>query len=115
MPPTFPRDRYDDLPDELARVGAHRTAPPRGRVWIRFAWAALATGILVVAGLFGLSRLNPDFDFELPDFGAGGTPAETSAPGAGVVPVTDPASVPAELDLSISVFNGTDTAGLQDA
>src|SRR5687767_6451625 len=111
----FPRDPFDDVPEELVRVGAHRAPPPRGRGWIRFAWGALATGLLVVGGLFLLSRLNPSFEFDLPDFGGVAGPTPSATPTDEVVPVTDPATVPAELGLSISVFNGTETGGLQNA
>lgn len=44
-------DRFDNLPDEVARVGAHR-APRTARAGlIGFAWAALSTFILVSAGV----------------------------------------------------------------
>lgn len=113
--PTFPADRFDDVPEDLVRVGAHRSPPTRGRGWIRFAWAALATGLLVVAGLFLLSRINPSFELDLPNFGPGSTPTPSSTPTEEeVTPITDPATVPAELGLSISVFNGTETGGLQN-
>lgn len=52
--PDFPRDRFDELPTDLARVGAHRAPARRGRVLVAFAWAALATGLLVGAGVVGL-------------------------------------------------------------
>ena len=51
-----PRDRFDDVPADLARVGAHRAPARRGRGFVTFAWAALATGALVGAGVLGLSR-----------------------------------------------------------
>lgn len=110
---SFPKDRFDEIPEELVRVGAHRAPPRRGRGWVMFAWAALATGILVVGGLFALSRIDPSINFTLPDFG-GGEPTASNTPSDQVTPVTDPATVPAELGLSISVFNGTATDGLQD-
>jgi hypothetical protein len=112
--PQLSRDRYDDIPEELVRVGAHRAGPGRGGGWVRFAWGALATGVLIVAGLFGLSRLDPTFRIEFPDLGAGPAPTSTSSPTNEVVPVTDPSTVPPELELSISVFNGTETAGVQN-
>lgn len=112
----FPPDQFDELPTDLVRVGAHRAPPRRGRGWIRFAWAALATGVLVVAGLFGLSRFDSNFTFALPDFGgaasASATPSVSTVPTAAAI--TDPASVPASLSLSISVLNGSPTNGLQD-
>lgn len=111
----FPPDRFDETPDDLTRVGAHRAPAPRGRGWIAFAWAALATGILVAGGLYGLSRYDPTFQFDLPSFGAGETTGEpTTEPTDTVEPVTDPSAVDPDLDLTISVLNGTETQGLQN-
>lgn len=47
-----PHDRFDDLPVSSGRVGAHRAENPRMRGGIVFAWAALATIVLVVVGIF---------------------------------------------------------------
>lgn len=51
--PTYPRDRFDDLADESGRVGAHRAENPRLRGGVVLLWAAVATVVLVVAGIFG--------------------------------------------------------------
>ena len=113
----FPQDQFDEVPTELKRVGAHRAPRPRGRGAIAFAWAALATGVLVVAGLYGLSRLDPNFTLALPDFGGtgNGDPAATpSTSASAVAAVTDPATVDPALGLTISVFNGSATDGLQN-
>lgn len=112
----FPRDRYDDIPDDHERVGAHRAPVRAGRGWIRFAWAALATGLLVVGGLFALSRINPAIQFDIPLPGGGASPQATDGGVPGVEPVTDPALVdPALLEtLSISVFNGSPNNGVQE-
>lgn len=112
----FPRDRFDDIPDDLQRVGAHRAPPKRGRGWIRFAWAALATGVLILGGLFTLSLVNPAIQFDLPLPGGGASPEATDEGAPGVEPITDPALVdPALLDtLSISVFNGSPNNGVQN-
>lgn len=112
---TSPRDRFDDLPDDLVRVGAHRAPAKRGRGWVVFAWAALATGVLVVGGLYGLSRVNPAISFELPAFGGGGEPgvAVTTAPP--VEPITDPALVDPALVVSFSILNASPTDDQQDA
>lgn len=111
---SFPRDRFDDIPSGVDRVGAHRSPRKRGRGWIAFAWAALATAVLVVVGLLALSTL--DSRFELP-FG-GETPTETPTPTVVETadPVTDPASLdPAYLEgLTLAVLNGTPTQGLSN-
>ena len=111
---TFPRDQFDDIPEDLARVGAHRAPAKKGRGWVRFAWAALATGLLVVAGLFGLSRLNPDINFAIPGIGGGGgttdLPTISSVPT--VDPITDPTTIDPALGLTVSILNGSPTANL---
>lgn len=113
---SFSPDQFDELPADLARVGAHRSPPRRGRGWIRFAWAFLATGVLIAAGLFGLSLIDPNFKIDLPGAGVGASASATPAASATpqVAAITDPTKVPAGLALSISVLNGTPTSGLQD-
>lgn len=109
---TSPRDRFDDLPADLVRVGAHRAPARPGRGWIAFAWAALATGVLVLGGLYALSLVNPAISFQLPSFGDdGGDPdvIETTAPP--VEPITDPALVDPELAVSFSILNASPTDG----
>src|SRR3954447_24235012 len=104
---SFPPDQFDEIPTDLARVGAHRAPARRGLGWVRFGWATLATAVLVVAGLFGLSLLNPAFKLDLP-FAAGSSqsaaPSISSTPAAQAV--TDPKTVDPKLNLSISVLNG---------
>ncbi|MBD3753969.1 MAG: LytR family transcriptional regulator, partial [Micrococcales bacterium] len=47
----FPRDRFDDLPEDVGRVGAHRAEQPHMRGGVVFFWAALATVILIAVGI----------------------------------------------------------------
>jgi hypothetical protein len=103
------RDRFDAIPDDQHTVGAHRGPRRRGRGWIVFAWAALASGALVVVGLYGMSRVSPSFSLGL-------FPATTASPTAGpgstqkaVTPITDPKNVPSGVDASITILNGTKT------
>jgi hypothetical protein len=111
----FPPDRFDQVPAELKRVGAHRVPAKRGRGWIAFAWAALATGVLVIAGLYGLSRVNPDIAFELPTFGGGSQPDASPSPTTSTVPpVTDPTTVDPALGLTLSILNASSVDGLQN-
>jgi hypothetical protein len=110
---SFPRDRFDDIPSDVDRVGAHRAPRKPGRGWSAFAWSVVATALLVVAGLFGLSLVNPDFELPfVPGETATPTPTETVVETA--APITDPTTVdPARLTvLSIAVLNGTPTTGL---
>lgn len=110
-----PRDRFDELPDDLTRVGAHRAPKKRGRGWIRFAWAALATAVLIVGGLYALSRVNPSIAFEIPPLaGEEGGPEATVTPRPPADPITDPALVDPALGLTITVLNATPTDGQQN-
>ena len=107
------KDRFDSVPDDLLRTGAHRGPKKAGRGWIAFAWAALATGLLVVAGLFGLSVVTGKSTLSmLPSLSAptDATPSATPSPSPSptvvvIVPKIDPA-------LPISVLNGTVRKGL---
>jgi len=107
MAEKFPRDRFDEIPADIERVGAHRAPRPRGRGWIAFGWAALATVILVGAGVFGLSLINGAISFtgKTPTGSATSTPTPTATPTPTVVPTVDPS-------LTVNVLNGTATAGL---
>src|SRR5690606_19444595 len=101
-------DRFDQIPQDLLRVGAHRAPAQRGRGWIGVAWAALATVALVAAGLFGLSLLLPDLEIRVPGVGgsttSSATPVETDP-----VETAEPSLNPA---LPITVLNATETPGL---
>ena len=108
MAEKFPRDRFDEIPDDLTRVGAHRAPRPRGRGWIAVGWAVLATLVLVGAGIFGLSLVNGSIVFHGAASSASrttGTPTPTATPTPTIVPTVDPA-------LSVNVLNGTTTEGL---
>jgi hypothetical protein len=110
MAEKFPTDRFDEIPEGLERVGAHRAPRPRGRAWIAVGWAALATVVLVGAGIFGLSLINGAISFSGPTNSASasssaGTPTPTSTPTPTIVPTVNP-------NLSVNVLNGTATEGL---
>jgi hypothetical protein len=101
----FPKDRFDSVPEELLRVGAHRAPARKGRGWVTFAWAAFATLVLVAAGLYGLSVLKGSV--QLPFAQASQTPTASATPKP--APTASPkldATVP------ITILNGTTTAGL---
>lgn len=97
---TFPRDRFDDLPDPTGRVGAHRAENPRLRGWIVFLWAAIATLVLIIAGVFGTLVASGRISLG-PDDAA--TPVPTAE-----------ATTPVVVDTSYSVvvLNGTADNGL---
>lgn len=112
--PSFPQDQFDELTTSSERVGAHRAPRRRGRAWIRFAWAALATGVLVVVGLVAISLVDPNFRLLPEASGPAPTSAAPTDPAAGVDPVVDPGTVDPALELSLTILNGTATADLQD-
>ncbi len=106
MATSYPPDRFDEIPDGLKRVGAHRAPPKRGSAWKRFAWAVIIVIVLVAVGVVGLfiasGRIN---------LGAGS--------GTGSEPVASASSQPAaeiaiNRDLTVTVLNGTETDGLAD-
>lgn len=97
---TFPRDRFDDLPADSGRVGAHRAENPRLRGWIVFLWAAIATLVLIIAGIFATLVVSGRVSLG---------PADAPTPVASAEPTT-----PAVVDTSYSVvvLNGTPDNGL---
>ena len=98
--PARPRDRFDDVPTDLARVGAHRAPAKRGRGLATFGWAALATGVLVGAGVLGLSVIERG----VATTGDGTTTSSSSSVAAPAATV-DP-------NASVVVLNATKTSGL---
>jgi hypothetical protein len=103
---TYQKDRFDSVPDDLLRTGAHRGPARKGRGWIGFAWAALATGVLVLAGLFGLSVITGKLSIDLPFLAASASPTPTPTPTSTIAEAKIDPAVP------ITILNGTSTAGL---
>ena len=101
----YPQDRVDEVPSGLLRVGAHRAPKKRGRGWIGFGWAVLATAILTVVGLVGLAAFNDQINFDLPFFQSEETPPPTPTPTPTSEPTLDPA-------VPLTILNGTPTPGL---
>ncbi|WP_167052462.1 LytR C-terminal domain-containing protein [Salinibacterium sp. ZJ77] len=105
----FPQDRFDELPHDIARVGAHRAPGRRGGGWVAFGWSVVAVAVLTAGGLFALSTLNPNL---FP------TASESPTPLPEVIETMDPVTDPSTIDpealsgLTISVLNGTSTQGL---
>lgn len=106
----YPKDQFDDIPADLARVGAHRAPPKAGRGWITLAWAALFTGLFVLAGVLGLNLLNGQ------GFLGGGseeTGSPTSSPSMTAEPVLDPTTIDPARGITITVLNATPTVDLE--
>ncbi len=104
--PDYPHDRFDDVPQDLQRVGAHRASGRRGRRWLVFGWALAATLALVAAGLIAITTIGENIAFEggavLP---GAATPTATPAVESTPTPVVDE-------DILVTVLNGTNTSGL---
>ena len=110
----FRTDQFDNLPENVDRVGAHRGPRVRGRGWITFAWALLATVVLVVGGLYVLSIFNNSIKFGLGST-ASASPTPSGTPAAVITPVEDPTQPDiVARKITITVLNGTATVGLQD-
>ncbi|CAN5571888.1 hypothetical protein BH10ACT7_BH10ACT7_31180 [soil metagenome] len=109
---SYPKDRFDELPEDLVRVGAHRTPKKKGRGWIAFAWAALATFALIFGGTFVMTRFF-DIDMGLSIFEPPAAPTPTPTPTPTADPITDPSTIDPARVLRIEVLNGTPIVGLQ--
>jgi hypothetical protein len=114
---SYPKDRFDDLPTDLVRVGAHRAPRKRGGGWIGFAWAALATLVLVVGGFYVVTLIDDSVRFEFPGFpqasASSSSPEDEATPTA--LPLTDPATIDPARGITITVLNGTTVVGEQNA
>jgi len=112
---SYPKDRFDDLPKDLVRVGAHRAPKKRGRDWIGFAWAALATLVLVVGGFYAVTLIDPSVRFEIPgtepSSSTTAAPEDDTTPTA--LPLTDPLTIDPAREITITVLNGTPVEGEQ--
>jgi hypothetical protein len=96
---TYPRDRFDDLPEEsTGRVGAHRAENPRMRGWVVLLWALLATAVLMTVGIFG-TLIAQGRIVLVPE------PEPTVEPTPVVTPVVD-------TSFSVLVLNATPESGL---
>lgn len=103
MAEKYPKDRFDVIPDDLDRVGAHRAPHQKGRGWIGFAWAAVATLLLIGLGILGLFIINGNIAFNSGP--STPTPTVTATPTPTITPTVNP-------NLNVTVLNGTATAGL---
>src|ERR1700679_3020559 len=107
MAHSYPKDRFDEVPENQQRVGAHRAPPRKGRGWIGFGWAAVATLVLIGIGVIGLFAANGTITIHDPL--ASGAPASSSSPSATPTPTPTPTVNPA---LNVAVLNGTKVPGL---
>ena len=96
-------------------ASTRRASVRRGRGWIAFAWAALATLVLILVGIIGL-RTFVGMEINIPFLST--TPAAepvvppTQTPTA--EPVLDPSSIDPARAITTSIYNGTTAAELQN-
>ena len=109
----YPKDRFDQLPEDLKRIGAHRGPKKKGGGWVGFAWALLATGVLIFGGLWGLSNI-VGVDVGLPIFEPAPTPTPSPTPTPTADPVLDPTTIDPARNIQVTVLNGTSAAGLEN-
>jgi hypothetical protein len=108
MSRSHPQDRFDVKgPSGPGRIGAHRAPEPRGRGWKAFAWAAVATVVLVVVGIVGLQLITDRLDLDAVFPQQQESEAATDAPSTAA-----PAPAVTDTDALVTVLNGTSTAGL---
>ncbi|MCT9821096.1 LytR C-terminal domain-containing protein [Microbacterium sp. W1N] len=91
-------DRFDDLPADSARVGAHRAENPRIRAGVVLVWTIVSIVVLVTAGIVGTLLATGKIALAP-------SPAVSVAPSPNVDPVVDP-SYP------VLVLNATTRDGL---
>lgn len=105
MATSYPRDRFDEIPENLQRVGAHRAPRKKHAGLIRFAWALLAVAAIVAIGVAALFLATGRID-----------PGKLFAPGT--TQTTQPSKTPTQAaptvdpSLDVTVLNGTPTDGL---
>jgi uncharacterized membrane protein YdfJ with MMPL/SSD domain len=91
----FPRDRFDEIPRDPSRVGAHRAPRPRLRWLVTLLWWLLTVAVLTGGGIFAFLALSNTGAIDPPE-----APSATA---------TEPADVEPEIDTSafLVVLNGT--------
>ena len=99
--PTFPRDRFDDIPSQPGRVGAHRSQNPRLWTPASLVWALFAIVILAAVGIFGSLVLSGRI-----------TPFPITSPTLSPTPVVSPVL---DTSYSVVVLNATGEQGLGTA
>ncbi len=94
---SFPADRFDDLPDEPGRRGAHRAENPRLRLGGVLLWSAVATIAIILVGIFGTMLATGRLSF---------------APAAEQTQAAGPVAPEVDTSYPVMVLNATDQAGL---
>jgi hypothetical protein len=122
----YPRDRFDIIPADLERVGAHRAPGRKSRGWLWIVWCAVAVAVIVGGGWLFLHFANGDSSAGAGD--SGSAAGSTSTPGAtgttrptpttSATPTSSPTPTPTATQIPstpIAVLNGVGTRGLAAA
>ncbi|TDW29486.1 LytR C-terminal domain-containing protein [Cryobacterium psychrophilum] len=109
MPTHDVKDRFDHVPHDLHRVGAHRAPGRKGRGWVAFWWALAATIVLIGVGVVGILSLNDRLSFTVPGSSPSATSTETATPSETPAPTAVATVAP---ELSVTVLNGSSSNGV---
>jgi len=119
MAQQFPKDRFDVVPTDLERVGAHRAPQNRARGLLWLVWCLVAILVIVGAGwvyLHVLDRNVGDQSSPQPTITETVTPSEKATPKQTKSETPTPSSTPTMVPSTpISVLNGAGRAGLAAA
>jgi len=117
----YPRDRFDIIPADLERVGAHRAPARKSRGWLWIVWCAVAVAVIVGGGWLFLHFANGDSSSGAGDSGSAAGPSSTpgsARPTPSTTPTTPtPTQTPTPTatqipSTPIAVLNGVGTRGL---
>ncbi|GAA4159607.1 hypothetical protein GCM10022286_14300 [Gryllotalpicola daejeonensis] len=114
MAQQFPKDRFDVVPTDLERVGAHRAPRRRGQGLLWLVWCLVAVLVIVGAGWIYLHVLDSNVNSAA---GPQPTITETATPKATPTRTQTPTATPTPTativpGAQLSVLNGTGRAGL---
>lgn len=99
----YPKDRFDDLPVDLDRRGAHRAPRSRAAKLASFLWGLAAVAVLVIIGLVAMNII----DNVVSGRAGGEQPAASETNGA--TPSASPTPTSAvDPNIGVTVLNGTD-------
>lgn len=100
---TYPKDRFDDLPADTGRVGAHRAENPRIRAGVVVFWSFVSIIVLVAVGIFGTLVYTGRISL-FPE----AEPTSAAAPAEEVAPVVD-------TTYPVLILNATPQRGLANS
>lgn len=118
MAQNFPKDRFDVVPADLERVGAHRAPHRRGRGLLWLVWCLVAILVIVGAGWIYLHVLDNnlvDDSASSPQATVTETATPTATPTASATPTATATPTPTATivpSAQVSILNGTGRAGL---